>query len=490
MNVHVVARYPSNLPADDDHPYRTGPWRPQHTEYDATDLDVVGDLPDDLDGVYLRNTENPLHDSLGRYHPFDGDGMIHAVSFANGTVEYRNRFVPTEGFEAERAAGEALWAGIMEHPDRSTREGWGARTRLKDASSTDVVVHAGEALSTHYQCGEAYRLDPRTLAPLGRATWGGRFPSDWGISAHPKIDGHTGELLFFNYAKQPPFMHYGVVDAANELRNYIPIELPGPRLPHDMAFTERYAILNDCPMFWDPDLLPRGLHAVRFFPELPTRFAVVPRMGSADDIQWFEASPTFVLHWINAYEDGDEIVIDGFHQTHPVPDRRPDDDAFAALYRFLDSNRMETRPHRWRLDLRTGQVKEEFLHDDLMEFGTIDPRRAGRTYRYSYGVESPPGWFLFDALVKLDVETGARQTLRCPEGVYISEAPFAPRPGGTAEDDGYLLTFTTDVVNDRSECWVLDAADITAGPLARIGLPERICVGTHAHWASATALCR
>ena len=137
------------------------------------------------------------------------------------------------------------------------------------------------------------------------------------MSAHPKVDPPTGELLFFNYATTAPYLHYGVVDAANTVVHYTPIDLPGPRLPHDMAFTENFAILNDCPLFWDPDLLARGVHAVRFYPDLPTRLGVLPRRGGDDDIRWFEASPTYVLHWINAFEDGDEVVVDGFFERNP-----------------------------------------------------------------------------------------------------------------------------------------------------------------------------
>ena len=84
-----------------------------------------------------------------------------------------------------------------------------------------------------------------------------------------------------------------------------------------MAFTENYAILNDMPLFWDPALLATGVHVPTYFPDVPTRFAVVPRRGSTDDIRWFEADPTYVLHWINAYEDGDEIVLDGFFPITP-----------------------------------------------------------------------------------------------------------------------------------------------------------------------------
>ncbi len=280
MHIEVIDRLRSTLPTDDDHPYRSGAWRPNYVEYDAFDLDVTGTVPDDLVGVYLRNTENPVHEAIGTYHPFDGDGMLHSVHFHDGTADYRNRFVRTEGFEAEQVAGRSLWAGLAAAPEQSERtDGWGARGRMKDASSTDVVVHAGRALTSFYQCGDLYALSPVTLEQHGRETWDGKFPFVEGVSAHTKVDEDSGELLFFNYSTRAPYLHYGVVSRERELVHYVDVPLPGPRLPHDMAFTEQYAILNDCPMFWDPDLLERGHYAARFHPDMPTRFAIVPRRG-------------------------------------------------------------------------------------------------------------------------------------------------------------------------------------------------------------------
>ena len=281
VDVEVYGKMLSTLPPGDDHPYRSGAWRPQSVEYDADDLAVQGELPDDLYGVYLRNTENPLHPAIVRYHPFDGDGMIHKVSFRDGHVSYRNRFVRTDGLAAEQEAGRSLWAGIAENPDVAVRpDGWGARGRMKDAASTDVIVHAGVAVASFYQCGDLYRLDPLTLNDLGKATWGGAFPRGAGVSAHTKVDDHTGELLFFNYRTEPPYLHYGIVDAHDRLVHYVPIDLPGPRLPHDMAYTEHYAILNDMPLFWEPELIARGRYAARFHPELPSRLGVIPRRGA------------------------------------------------------------------------------------------------------------------------------------------------------------------------------------------------------------------
>ncbi|MEE3156287.1 MAG: carotenoid oxygenase family protein, partial [Pseudomonadota bacterium] len=172
-----------------NHPYLSGPWTPQHEEVDAFELEVLeGAIPTDIDGIYLRNTENPAHQPLGRHHPFDGDGMIHQIAFSGGKATYRNRFIRTRGFEAEQIAGESLWGGLADPPGVSKRPGFGAHGGLKDTASTDVVVHNGKAIATFYQCGEGYVLDPETLENQGIAPW---VPLD-GISAHPKVDEATG----------------------------------------------------------------------------------------------------------------------------------------------------------------------------------------------------------------------------------------------------------------------------------------------------------
>jgi carotenoid cleavage dioxygenase-like enzyme len=487
MDVRIVGRFDDQLPAGDDHPYRTGAWRPNRIEYDADDLDVVdGALPADLDGVYLRNTENPLLPSIGRYHPFDGDGMLHAIRFSQGRASYRNRMIRTAGLAAELEAGEPLWAGIIEPPVRSQRDGWGARTRMKDASSTDVVVHAGRALTTFYQCGDVYQLDPITLDQHGPARWGGGLDR-WGISAHPKLDEHTGELMVFAYAAEAPFLRYGVLDRTGRLVHQADIPLPGPRLPHDLAITEHHTIFNDLPVFWDPALLAQGVHRPRFYKDLPSRFGVIPRHGRTEDVRWFEASPTYVLHWINAFQLGDEIILDGFHQEDPTPRPTAADGPWGPLMKQVDLWSMGARPHRWRLDLRTGRTTEERLSDQICEFPTINGRFGGRRNRLAYAMTSKPGWFLFDGVVRLELDGGGvTDRWRWADGVYGSEAPMAPRAGATGEDDGYLVSFVADTVNDRSECHVFDARRISDGPIARVALPERICSGTHACWAPAS----
>ena len=465
-----------------EHPYLNGAWTPLHEEVDAFDLEAIaGRIPDDLDGIYLRNTENQIHEPLGRFHPFDGDGMIHQIDFERGRVSYRNRWVRTRGMEAELEAGRSLWGGLADPFGTSVRPGFGAHGSLKDTASTDVVVHEGIALATFYQCGEAYQLDPATLEGLGIAGWA---PLD-GVSAHPKVDEQTGELLFFNYSKHSPFMHYGVVDRHGKLVHYVPIQLPGPRLPHSMASSEHYSILNDFPVFWNPKLLERNIHAVRLDPDLPSRFGLIPRHGSARDLRWFDAAPTYVLHFLNAFEEGDEVVLDGYFEEDPAPPPLPNAPAgFEHMMAYLDEHSFKPHLHRWRFDLRTGKTREERLDERLLEFGTINQQYAGRRHRYTYSTTAVPGWFLFNGFVKHDLDEGKSWTVKLESGRFGSEPVFAPRIGARSEDDGYLVSFIIDENNKSSECVLIDAANFDAGPVCRIALPHKLCSGTHAWWTN------
>jgi carotenoid cleavage dioxygenase len=473
-----------------NHPYLSGPWTPVHEEVTVDELEVIeGEIPADIDGIYLRNTENPVHQPLGRAHPFDGDGMVHQVNISGGKASYRNRYIRTHCFDAEQIAGGALWGGLMDPKGTSKRPGFGAHEGLKDTGSTDIIVHAGTALATFYQCGEAWQMDPVTLENKGKASWG---PLD-GVSAHPKVDEETGECMFFNYSKYAPYMHYGVVDRSGALVHYVPIPLSGPRLPHDMAITKNFSILNDMPLYWDKELLKRDIHAARIHQGEPTRFALIPRYGQPEDIRWFEASPTYVLHWTNAYEakaeDGsDEVVLEGYYQDKPMPDPIEEAGEYSHMMAYVDEHSFQSRLHRWRFNLKTGETTEERLSDRVVEFGMINPRHLMRKNRYVWSTTTRPGWFLFNGYCRHDSETGEEQVFELPEGIYASESPMIPRKNASAEDDGYLITFLIDENTGTSECAILDASDVTKGPICRLALPHKISSGVHTCWVENSQL--
>ena len=115
----------------------------------------------------------------------------------------------------------------------------------------------------------------------------------------------------------------------------------------------------------------------------------------------------------------------------------------------------------------------------------INSGHAGRDYRYTYAATGKPGWFLFDGLVSHDLKTGTEERFAFGDGVYGSETAMAPRESAAAaEDDGYLVTLTTDMTDDASYCLVFDAARVADGPVCKLQLPERISSGTHSTWVT------
>jgi carotenoid cleavage dioxygenase len=120
----------------------TGANEPVHDELDVADLEVEGELPAGLQGAYLRNGPNPQFDPVGRYHLFDGDGMLHGVYLQDGTARYRNRWVESKGLLAERRRGRACYGGLSHFvlPDADVLAEGGM---LKNTANTHVVRHAG-----------------------------------------------------------------------------------------------------------------------------------------------------------------------------------------------------------------------------------------------------------------------------------------------------------------------------------------------------------
>lgn len=468
-----------NLALDtEDNPYLMGGYAPVDTEIEAADLTVVGEIPDDLNGLYVRNGPNPQHAPSGRYHWFDGDGMLHAVHFRDGTASYRNRWVRTTGFTRESRAGRALYTGMIEPSTANPSDGeLRAHYRsLKDTANTDVVFHNGSLMALWYLAGDPYRIDPDTLETVGTTDWDGDRQGC--VSAHAKVDERTGELLFFDYGPEPPYMWYGVVASNGVLRHYVPVPLPAARLPHDMAITENYSILMDLPLYADAEVFAAGRHKLVYNRDLPSRFAVVPRYGATEDVRWFEAEPCYIYHTINAWEQDGKIVMDVCRTRQPRPPARPLTGPLASVLEYL---RLDAQWYRYTFDLGNGSTREEPLDDLNTEFPVINTTRLGRPSRYGYHVAIENSYTtLFDGIVKYDNETGAANRYDFGPRRWGSEAPFAPRPGAVEEDDGYLMSFVYDETDGHSECVIIDAA--TMSEVGRVIIPQRVPNGFHACW--------
>lgn len=449
-------------------------------------MTVIGEVPKDLNGMYFRNGPNAYFQPDWRYHAYDGDGMVHAVQFDHGKVTYRNRWVQTQGLQEERAAGHSLWKGLKE-PMRQDRPD----QPLKNTANTDVKFHAGRLVAMWYRSGMPYALDPVTLETLGTADYDGAFEQ---ISAHSRPDEHTGELMFFDYSLTAPYMQYGVIGPDRKLRNKIEIPLPGPRLPHDMAVTENYSILHDFPLWPDTEALKAGRYKVRFHADQPSRFAIVPRHGTADQIRWFEAKPTYMLHVVNAWEEGDVIVMVGTpYRVHETPEGELD---ARRLERTINQRQRDFMLYEWRFDLKTGKTEERVIDDVLnTEFPVINGTYQGRKNQFTYNILFPQGGReepRFPGIVKYDISTGGYVAYSAGPHYFYNEPGFAPRDHSQSEDDGYLVMPVWNPVDKRSEIQVFDCKDarLAQGPIARILLPQRIPHGFHATFVSDKTLQR
>ena len=246
-------------------PYLHGPYAPVHEEISVNKLQVKGEIPRDFAGAYYRNGPNPCKTPSGMHHWFDGDGMVHAIFFEDGKASYRNRYIRSLDFLADQQ-NALKRSGIFNKAvsDHSS-------TVYKNTANTDLVMHAGELMALWYISGKPIRLDARTLETIGEDDFQGALPKN--VSAHSKVDMATGDFLFFDYALYEPWYSFGVVDKHNQLQHFTQIELPGPRLPHDMAITENYAILMDLPIVFTEQGLRQKVWAIHDDKNLPTRLA-------------------------------------------------------------------------------------------------------------------------------------------------------------------------------------------------------------------------
>ncbi|MFA1540001.1 carotenoid oxygenase family protein [Actinomadura monticuli] len=427
---------------------------PVPDETDAYNLRVTGTLPDALTGRYFRNGPNPRPGGPSR-HWFAGHGMIHGVRLRDGRAEwYRNRWVRTD----------ALTEGRPFVRDDLTFD------RRAVQANTHVVPHAGKIWAL-VEVGFPYEVTPE-LETVGPCDFGGRLTT--AMTAHPKEDPVTGDLLFFGYGVFPPYLTFHRLSADGTLVESREIEVPGPTMMHDFAITANHVVWLDLPVVFDLDLALSGTSGMpyRWDDGYGARLGVMPRDGSAG-VTWFDVDPCYVFHVGNAHEDAaGRVVLDAARY-------RPGN--FAALWGGIggatdpaaEAARSESAHlHRWILDPAKGRATEEQLDDRNVEFPTHDDARTGLEHRYLYTVAGT-------SIVKYDLR-GAPSAYDRKPGAHVGEAVFVPAPGARAEDEGWLLSIVSADSGTGTELLVLDASDLSH--TATVHLPRRVPAGFHGSW--------
>lgn len=431
----------------------TGALAPAVNEVDLVDLCVVGEIPRDLNGVLVRNGPNPLR---GRFEGNDvlfwwpEAAMLHGISFRDGRVMgYKNRWARTR-----------QWARVHD-PDI-------APSLLDTNPNVNVLHHAGEILAlSEGGAPLAITAELQTLGATRR-----HLGLAGGMTAHPKVDPQTGELITFRADWKKPWLRYGVTDSKGTQCVDVEIELPSPSMMHDMAITATHSVLLDLNVAYDFSMLSRGYRMpLRWHDERKARLGVIPRHGGK--MRWFEIAPCFIQHVANSYDaDESTVVLDAVRYSRYLRlagnGAAFEDNPFGVLWRYV-------------IDLERGTVTEEQIDDVGIELPRINEGRTGRPYRLLYAAEQPTNTEI-RGVVRYDLGCGSMQRYRVPEGDQNSEPVFVPRAFASGEDDGWLLVCVYRQATDSSDLVILDGRNIESDPIATVRLPRRIPAGFHGAW--------
>ncbi len=447
---------------------------PQHTEYDY-DVEVTGEMPADLAGTLYRNGPGRWQDHTGRplHHLFDGDGMISAFTIEGGTVHYRNRYVRTQHYRGKsgtRHMGTDAVGGFLANIGRLP-------TNL---ANTNVVEHAGH-LYALWEGGPPYELDPATLETKGVRRFGGELRWIGSYSAHPCFCPSSGDMFNFGVEFIPnPHLRVYRTDRHGTLKHYRSLSLPYVAMVHDFAITERYLVFLISPIIPDGISIALGLKSfgdgMKYHPERGSSFVLIPRDGGK--IRRIDYDAVLQFHLSNAFDDRGDVVLDviTYHGGELLE--------CVARFRTSPLTKATSEFTRFRIT-GSGKVIREQLSDRSCEFPRHHPDREGRPHRYSYFNTRHQLETMFDGITKLDLadNTETSYTAQRP-GNSFCEPVFAPRPGATDEDDGWLLSVEYQADTHTSGLIVLDAKDPSRGPVATAPLTHHVPQGFHGSFVS------
>lgn len=445
-----------------DNPVLQGNFAPVTQELDLKTLEVVGELPAELNGTLLRDGPNPIAPGP-QYHWFSGEGMLHAIRLENGIAKsYRNRWIRTSEVEGH--------LGLPAAPAMSPE------LLIQGSGGVNVIAHAGRVLALG-ELGYPFEMsvDAETKSQYN---FDGKLAGN--MTAHPKIDPKTGEMMFFGYDVVPPFLRYHRVNADGDLVQSVDIDIPRSVMMHDFAVTQSRVVFMDLPVVTNLELVAEGVQLpFEWSDDHQARLGVLDRNATEDEVQWIDIDPCYVFHPLNSFDDGDKIVMDvvRYEKVFTNAESKP----------FNKGSKLV----RWTIDPASRSVETQILSEIDQEFPRVNPRIECHAHRYGYAIAAG-GPHSFKGLLKHDLLTGDTAHYN-PGAQYAGGEPvFVPRSdtgdgaeGGSkdaAEDAGFILSVMYNADTELSELHVLDAQTFTAAPLAIVKLGARVPFGFHGNY--------
>jgi beta,beta-carotene 9',10'-dioxygenase len=450
-----------------------------HEHLEPTSLIVIGQIPRWLSGVLFRTT--PARFEVGKTaltHWFDGHAMLHRFEINGGNVIYCSRYLESD------AAHEASEIGALARGEYGTDPERGALSRLtslvhapKLTDNCNVnVVARGDLMLALTETPQRLSFNLATLRVERHiddaADIGGQI-----ATAHPHHDRDRSTIYstLLDLGVKSVCKLVATDDTTGKHSLLAAFAIDHPSYLHSFGMSARYLIVALAPFGVDPLAMALSgqpfIRNYRWRPELGLRFVVVDKQDGRIVVD-AHAPPAFFFHHVNAFDEGNDLIVDMIIYPDAETVGRLDLDRL----RSAESTSVVGQLHRYRIDLTTGSITSAALSNTALEFPQINyEANAGQPYRFVYGVGALGADFN-DCIAKLDLDTESSITWH-DDGLYPGEPVFVANPDGHQEDSGLLLSVALDPDARCSWLIMLDAATLTE--CVRVRTPHPITFGFH-----------